>query len=221
MSERPGLLTIWTDVDAASEADFHEWYDREHLRERADVPGFRNARRYRAMTGTPTFFAAYDTDSLAALNSPVYQKALANQTDWSKRVFTGFRNTVRVTSEVVSASGTGYGGWLLALRCMPLPKRGDAVRAALSGDFTATLHKTPGVVRVAAAMGNVAMLQVWGVGACDPADSARMVLVVEASNPAALTALSSGVLSDVALERLGAGPPDSRSIYALQHAVMR
>jgi hypothetical protein len=213
-------LTIWTDLDSTREADFHEWYDREHLQERADVPGFVNARRYRSMAGPPAFFAAYDTESLAALSAPEYQKALANQTGWSKRVFTGFRNTVRVTSEVVSTAGHGYGGWLIALRCMPLPGLAKPLRKALSGDFAATLHKTPGVVRVTAAIGTVAALEVFGTGACDPAEPTRAVLIVEASDPAALTAMNQGVLSDVELERLGAGPPDSRSIYTLQHVIV-
>jgi hypothetical protein len=225
MATHTGLLTVWTNVDAASEADFHEWYDREHLQERVDVPGFRNARRYRTAE-SPTFFAAYDTDSLAVLSSPVYQQALANQTEWSKRVFKGFRDTVRVVGEVVGAAGGGYGGWLLALRCTPLPGkaagvRGAEVRAALSGGIAARLVQVPGIVRVAAMVGNVSALQVFGAGATDPADPTRAVLVVEGSNPAALAALAKGALADSELEKLGLSAPASRNIYTLQYAITR
>lgn len=221
MPTLPGLLAIWTDLDPAYEADFHAWYDREHLQERVDVPGFRNARRYRALTGTPAFFAAYDTESLAVLSSPVYQKALANQTDWSKRVFKGFRDTTRVVGEVVGAAGGGYGGWLLALRCVPLPGKAAGLRAALSDAVAASLVQQPGIVRAVATVGAVSGLQVFGSGACDPADATRGVLVVEGSNPAALEALAQGPLSDAGLEGLGLGPPASRSVYTLQYAVAR
>ena len=41
-----GMLATWADFDPAGEADFNEWYNTEHLLERAMVPGFYNARRY-------------------------------------------------------------------------------------------------------------------------------------------------------------------------------
>jgi hypothetical protein len=220
MPANAGLLTIWTDVDAAAQADFHEWYDREHLKERAEIPGFRNARRYRA-EGSPQFVAAYDTDTLAALNSPVYQKALANQSAWSKRVFPSFRDTVRVVGEVLGEAGGGYGGWMLPLRCMPLQGKADVARKALAGDLAARLVETPGIVRVVAVVGNVAALQVFGSGACDNSDPTRAVLLVEGSDPAALDGLNHGALSDRALEQLGLGLPGARLIYTLQYAVTR
>jgi hypothetical protein len=220
MTQKPGLLAIWTDVDKAYQADFHQWYDREHLRERVDIPGFRNARRYRT-ADSPQFFAAYDTESLAVLNSPAYTQALANQTEWSKQVFKGFRNTVRVVAEVMGAAGGGLGGWLLALRCAPLPGRAAGLHVALGEGLAAQLLQTPGVVRTVAAIGRVAGLQVFGTGACDPADATRGLLLVEASDPAALEGLAAGLLSEAALEALGLGPPASRAVYALQYAVMR
>lgn len=220
MSQKPGLLAVWTDVDEAYQADFHQWYDREHLKERVDIPGFRNARRYRA-ADSPRFFAAYDTESLAVLNSPAYQQALANQTEWSRRVFKGFRNTVRVVAEVAGAAGGGLGGWLLALRCVPLPGRAAGLRAALEGGLAERLVQAPGVVRAITAIGQVTGLQVFGTGACDPADPTRGVLLVEASDPSALEDLASGLLSSAALEALGLGPPASRAVYALQYAIMR
>ncbi len=220
MTKHAGLLTVWTDVDAAMQPDFHEWYDREHLRERADVPGFRNARRYRA-TGSPEFFAAYDTESPEALSSAAYRKALANQSPWSLKVFPAFRNTVRVVGEVLGDAGGGFGGWLLPLRCMPRPGKGEAPLRGRSSELAANLVKRAGIVRAVAMSGQVAGLQVFGVGACDPGDPARIVLLVEGSDPAALEALAQGALSDAALAELGAGPPASRAVYTLQYAVPR
>jgi hypothetical protein len=128
---------------------------------------------------------------------------------------------VRVVGEVVGAAGSGYGGWLLALRCAPRTGRVAEVRPALSGGLAAKLAATPGIVRAVAVVGNVSGLQVFGSGACDPADPTRGVLVVEGSDPAALEALSNGLLSDAALDKLALGPPESRSVYSLQYAVTR
>jgi hypothetical protein len=35
-----GLLAVWADVDPEVEAEFNEWYDKEHVPERLAVPGF-------------------------------------------------------------------------------------------------------------------------------------------------------------------------------------
>ena len=36
-----GLLMTFTEVKPELEADFNEWYNREHLDERINLPGFR------------------------------------------------------------------------------------------------------------------------------------------------------------------------------------
>ncbi|MGT2490589.1 hypothetical protein ACU4GD_08835 [Cupriavidus basilensis] len=35
-----GMLFVASNVDAADEADFNQWYDREHVEERARIEGF-------------------------------------------------------------------------------------------------------------------------------------------------------------------------------------
>ncbi len=47
------ILTIWTDIPADIEADFNDWYNREHLPDRIQgMPGFLRGRRYAAIAGT-------------------------------------------------------------------------------------------------------------------------------------------------------------------------
>ena len=48
-----GMLLTSMDVDAADEAEFNRWYDREHLEERVAIEGFLEARRYVAHQGKP------------------------------------------------------------------------------------------------------------------------------------------------------------------------
>ena len=52
-----GMLITLTEVKARDEREFNEWYNREHIDERVDLPGFRRARRYVAVKGDPKYFA--------------------------------------------------------------------------------------------------------------------------------------------------------------------
>lgn len=47
-----GIMAVWTDITPRAENDVSEWYNRQHLLERVDVPGFRNGARYRSGGGT-------------------------------------------------------------------------------------------------------------------------------------------------------------------------
>lgn len=114
-----GLLCIWTGVDPASEADFNRWYDREHMQERVAIPGFRSARRFRALDATERpYLALYVTDHLGVFSSPAYRQVFAQQTPWSLRNFERMRHTQRRVGELRLACGTGEGG---ALALLPLP----------------------------------------------------------------------------------------------------
>ncbi len=43
-----GLFYVYTEPGSVDEAEFHDWYDREHGPARLKVPGFGGAYRYRA-----------------------------------------------------------------------------------------------------------------------------------------------------------------------------
>src|ERR1700729_3617428 len=77
-----GMLLTSMDIDAAHEAEFNRWYDREHLEERVAIEGFVEARRYVAVEGSmPKYLSIYSTETFEVLDSPASRKALANQTD--------------------------------------------------------------------------------------------------------------------------------------------
>jgi len=101
-----GLLAVWTDIPARIEVDFNRWYDEEHLLERASIPGFLNARRYRSLQGTPTYLALYDTADAQVLRSEAYLKVLNNPTPWTQRVRPHFQNFVRNEYELLLSLGT-------------------------------------------------------------------------------------------------------------------
>ena len=49
-----GMLVVFTEVKSRHERDFNEWYNREHIDERVNLPGFHRARRYVAVRATPS-----------------------------------------------------------------------------------------------------------------------------------------------------------------------
>ncbi len=51
-SER-ALLFVMMDMPAEHDEEFNRWYAEEHLPERANLPGFGTARRFKAVAGEP------------------------------------------------------------------------------------------------------------------------------------------------------------------------
>ena len=125
-----GMLLTSMDIDAADEAEFNRWYDREHLEERVAIPGFLEARRYVAHDGKPKYLSLYSTKTFDVLDSPAYRTALANQTAWSKANIARFRNMIRAVARITISRGVGRGAALGIIRLRP-PSGGEKLRAAL------------------------------------------------------------------------------------------
>ena len=87
-----GLLVASMNVDPAAEAEFNEWYDKEHLPQLGAVPGVLTARRFRA--GGPDvekrYLALYHLESVDVGRSDAWKKA-AN-TPWTERMRPHFRD---------------------------------------------------------------------------------------------------------------------------------
>ena len=126
-----GMLLTSMDVDAADEAEFNRWYDREHLEERVAIPGFLEARRYVAHQASPKYLSLYSTAEFEVLDSPAYRTALANQTEWSKANINRFKNMIRAVARITISRGTGRGAVLGIIRLRPDATGKDALRAAL------------------------------------------------------------------------------------------
>jgi hypothetical protein len=127
-----GMLLTSMNIDAAHEAEFNRWYDREHLEERVAIDGFLEARRYIAHNGNPKYLSLYSTKTFEVLDSPAYRTALANQTAWSKVNIARFQNMVRAVARITISRGTGRGGALGIIRLRPSAGGGDKLRAALA-----------------------------------------------------------------------------------------
>jgi hypothetical protein len=130
-----GELFIRTDVDPAYEADFNAWYDREHMEERAAIPGFRWGRRYTKLgDGEGRYLALYQTRDLGVFTSPAYAAAFGSQTAWSLANFERMRRPSRrvCTVETEVGAGTGSALALVTLGHTMKPSSPDLMRE-LSG----------------------------------------------------------------------------------------
>jgi hypothetical protein len=126
-----GMLLTSMDIDAADEAEFNRWYDREHLEERVAIDGFLEARRYVAHQATPKYLCLYSTAEFEVLDSPAYRDKLANPTEWSRKVMAQFRNMIRAVARITLSRGTGRGAALGIVRLRPPDGGEDKLRAAL------------------------------------------------------------------------------------------
>ena len=126
-----GMLLTSMDIDAADEAEFNRWYDREHLEERVAIDGFIEARRYVAYEAKPKYLSLYSTASFEVLDSPAYRRALASQTAWSKANIARFRNMIRAVARITISCGQGRGAALGIIRLRPVAGSEEELRAAL------------------------------------------------------------------------------------------
>ncbi len=139
------MLITLTQVSARDERDFNEWYNREHIDERVNLPGFHRARRYVAVRATPKYLATYECDSVADLATPDYLKLLANQTPWSQAVMARFTHFQRLTLRILVDQTHGVGGAIACVRFVPDPRRRKALvewltTTALPRSITAAGH---------------------------------------------------------------------------------
>src|SRR5688572_23311232 len=126
-----GMLLTSMDIDAANEAEFNRWYDREHLEERVAIDGFLEARRYVAHDGRPKYLSLYSTATFEVLDSPTYRTALANQTGRSKANIARFANMIRSVARVTVSRGVGRGAALGIVRIRPPEGGAEKLRTAL------------------------------------------------------------------------------------------
>ena len=144
-SEAPGELLIWTSVDPAYEQDFNQWYDQEHMQERAAIHGFRWSRRYHSDTCARQYLALYQTDTLHVFTSEPYRQAFTKQTQWSERNFTRMRDTSRRVNAVTQLVGAGTGA-AVALVCLQSIEQAQTA-IALAQELTSVMN---GVIAVRA-----------------------------------------------------------------------
>ena len=87
------LLLNAMNITPAVEAEFNEWYDKEHIPALAAVPGVLAARRFRG-TGNRTYVALYHLAAPEVQESAEWKKA--RESDWTDRLKAHFRDHLRL-----------------------------------------------------------------------------------------------------------------------------
>jgi hypothetical protein len=151
-----GFMITFTEVPADLKADFHEWYNREHLDERLDLPGFRRARRYESLDGPIRYVTTYECGGPDDIGSPAYLDVLARQTEWSARIMPRFAKWHRLTGRVVVDETHGFGGAIAMLRMRPPPGQAQEMARWLARGVLGSVTSLPGIVGACAVAGNPA-----------------------------------------------------------------
>ena len=89
-----GFLLNAMNVEAAAEAEFNEWYDKEHIPALAAVPGVLCARRFRATSANRRYVALYHLVSPEVQATPAWKGAA--DTEWTRRMRPYFRDHLRL-----------------------------------------------------------------------------------------------------------------------------
>jgi len=102
-SRAGGLLLNALNIAPELEAEFNEWYDKEHIPALAAVPGVLCARRFRGSSGNRKYVALYHLAEPAVVESAEWKAA--RQSDWTSRLQPHFRDHLRLVLRRYRRSG--------------------------------------------------------------------------------------------------------------------
>jgi hypothetical protein len=88
------LLLNAMNIAPELEAEFNEWYDKEHIPALAAVPGVVCARRFRGISGNRKYVALYHLAGPDVVESDEWKQA--RQSDWTSRLQPHFRDHLRL-----------------------------------------------------------------------------------------------------------------------------
>lgn len=183
-----GMLMTTMDIAPEYEAEFNEWYDREHLAERVAIEGFMEARRYIAVDAAPKYLGLYSTARFEDLSSPAYTHALANQTAWSKANLARFQNMGRAVARITASGGQGRGSALAMLRLRPKTDDAAGLRERIVEHFVPA--GVPGVIALHLLESDPALsVSLTDPNAADPG-AADWRILVDGSDVAAVRAFA-------------------------------
>ena len=200
-----GMLIVFNQVKERHERDFNEWYNREHIDERVNLPGFHRARRYVAVKGSPKYLATYECDSAEDLATPGYLHLLANQTPWSQSVTGRFTHFTRMTLRVQLDLTHGEGGALTTVRFAPNPAMRRTLVDWLKKALPAAIAK-PGMVGAAVLENDVEIANAPAAQRSmdhPKADQAEWLVLLEGADPAVTASAARTVFKTAALKPFG------------------
>ncbi len=89
-----GLLLNAMNIAPEVEAEFNEWYDKEHIPALGAVPGVLCARRFRGTSGGRKYVALYHLSGPEVVESAEWKRA--RESEWTSRLQPRFRDHLRL-----------------------------------------------------------------------------------------------------------------------------
>ena len=178
------ILTIWTDIPADIEAEFNEWYNREHLPDLVQrTPGFLRGRRYAAIAGAPKFLTLYDLESSAVMLSEAHVALLRQRTARDRLFVPRFQNTIKGICDVACRIGEGEGGLLVVMPVIAQPDRGTQFSHRVCHELLPDLARSHGITSAAYAIRNAEVTQAFAAKDDRAGDRyLENILVIEAAS---------------------------------------
>ena len=145
-----GILIAAMDFTNVDADEFNDWYDTEHVPERARVPGFLVLQRWIGADNPRLSLATYDLDSPSVLQGPGY-RAIAgeNLSPWSKRVTSKVDRILRYEGEQTlpgNASAPPGAGGILLVGMTPSAEQDAAFNHWYDKEHVPALAAVPGVL---------------------------------------------------------------------------
>lgn len=117
-----GILFSQMEPPAGWEADFHHWYDTDHIPARLAMDGFDSAVRYRALEGVPKYLAVYELTDMGVLGTEPYNELKRAPSAETTRMLANVRGFTRYTCREISDSGPArHPGDYLAVVAFAVP----------------------------------------------------------------------------------------------------
>lgn len=219
-----GMLVVFNEVKPRDERDFNEWYNREHIDERVNLPGFHRARRYVAVRATPKYLATYECNGVSDLAAPGYLALLANQTPWSQAVIARFTHFNRMTLRMQIDQTHGVGGAITVARFVPDPARRRELLEWLRKTALPRAIKRPGMLGAAAGENDleIANAPMQAKSMDHPrADEIEWVVMLEGAEAAATSAAARLLFKLSALKPFGVETAPAIGTYRLLYGNQR
>lgn len=209
------FLAVWNDVELRRDGEYNLWHTREHVPERAGVPGILEGRRYVAPEpGLHKYFTLYDLSSLGVLSSQPYLELLDYPTPQTLALRPALRNFTGEPCRVMISLGAGTGGFLATIRFERLKTMG-ALPAEEARQTLGRLYEIP--ILTALHLGAVEPAGRHASVSGTPADppepwtgGQRYVLVAEFTTAIGLDAALERIQQALALECHARGPVGGR-----------
>ena len=113
-----GLLFSQMSPPPELDAEFHDWYDNEHIPVRLALPGFGSAARYRAVGEATEYLVCYFIDDLAVLKTEAYDEIKRSPGARTARMLDAVSGFTRFTCELVAEAGSTAAGDLLVVHAV-------------------------------------------------------------------------------------------------------